>query len=72
MESYRIEKREAMKIALTDKDGLVEPIPASGASHVTDPELERLSNILATFNEPARPPAGTPRQTSRRVVATAT
>ena len=51
MESYRIEKREAMQIALADEDGSVEPIPTSGAGHVTDPELERLSNILATFND---------------------
>jgi type I restriction enzyme R subunit len=50
VESYRAEKREAMKIALADEDGEVEPIPVAGGGHVTDPELDRLSNILQTFN----------------------
>ena len=51
MESYRVEKREAMKIALSDEEGDLEPVPASGGGHVTDPELERLSNILRAFND---------------------
>jgi type I restriction enzyme R subunit len=51
MESYRIEKREAMKIALADEDGELEPVPASGGGHITDPELEQLSSILRTFND---------------------
>lgn len=51
MESYRVEKRESMKIALADDDGELAPVPASAGGHVTDPELDRLSNILQTFNE---------------------
>lgn len=51
MESYRVEKREAMKIALPDDEGAVEPVPASGGGHVTEPELERLSVILQSFND---------------------
>lgn len=51
MESYRVEKLESMKIALEDDDGELEPVPASGGGHVTDPELERLSSILQTFND---------------------
>ena len=51
MESYRVEKREAMKIALPDDEGAVEPVPASGGGHVNEPELERLSAILQTFND---------------------
>lgn len=51
MESYRVEKREAMKIALADEEGELEPIPAAGGGHVTDPELDRLSSILQTFND---------------------
>ncbi len=51
MESYRVEKREAMKIALADDDGELDPVPAAGGGHVNDPELDRLSNILQTFND---------------------
>lgn len=51
MESYRVEKREAMKIALSDEEGTVEPVPASGGGHVNEPELERLSAILQSFND---------------------
>jgi type I restriction enzyme R subunit len=51
MESYRVEKRETLKIALGDGDGELEPVPASGGGHLTDPDLERLSSILQTFND---------------------
>jgi type I restriction enzyme, R subunit len=51
MESYRVEKREAMKIALSDEEGAVEPVPASGVGHVNEPKLERLSSILQSFND---------------------
>ena len=51
MESYRVEKRESMKIALSDEEGELGPVPASGGGHVADPELERLSRILHTFND---------------------
>lgn len=51
MESYRIEKREAVRIALADDDGALEPVPTSGGGHVSDPELDRLSSILQTFND---------------------
>jgi type I restriction enzyme M protein len=51
MESYRVEKREAMKIALADEEGAVEPVPASGGGYINEPELERLSAILQSFND---------------------
>lgn len=51
MESYRVEKREAVAIALADDDGALDPVPTSAGGHVTDPELDRLSNILQTFND---------------------
>ena len=51
MDSYRIEKREAMKIALADEEGTVEPVPASSGGHLNEPELERLSAILQSFND---------------------
>jgi len=51
MESYRVEKGAAMKIALHDEDGVVDPVPASGGGHINEPELERLSSILQAFND---------------------
>lgn len=51
MESYRVEKREAMRIALADDEGTVDPVPAAAGGHGTDPELERLSAILRSFND---------------------
>ena len=51
MDSYRVEKKAAMKIALADEDAQIGPIPADGGGHKPEPELDRLSNILKTFNE---------------------
>ena len=50
MDSYRIEKKAAMKIALADEEGEIDPVPEGGAGK-PEPELDRLSNILRTFNE---------------------
>lgn len=51
MDSYRVEKKATMKIALTDKDTEIEPVPTDAHGHKAEPELDRLSNILKTFNE---------------------
>lgn len=51
MDSYRVEKLEAMKIQLADEDGEVGPVPTSGGGHKAEPELDRLSNIIRTFND---------------------
>jgi type I restriction enzyme R subunit len=51
MDSYRVEKKVAMKIALEDKDAEIEPVPTDAHGHKPEPELDRLSNILKTFNE---------------------
>jgi type I restriction enzyme R subunit len=51
MDSYRVEKKAAMNIALADKDAEIEPAPTDAHGHKSDPELDRLSNILKTFNE---------------------
>jgi type I restriction enzyme, R subunit len=51
MDSYRVEKKAAMKIALADKDAEIEPAPTDAHGHKAEPELDRLSNILKTFNE---------------------
>jgi type I restriction enzyme, R subunit len=51
MDSYRVEKKATMKIALADKDAEIEPVPTDVVGHKPEPELDRLSNILKTFNE---------------------
>jgi len=51
MDSYRVEKKAALKIALEDKDAEIEPVPTDTSGRKGEPELDRLSNILKTFNE---------------------
>jgi type I restriction enzyme R subunit len=51
MDSYRVEKQAAVRIQLPDADGEIEPVPTSGGGHKREPELDRLSNILETFND---------------------
>ena len=51
MDSYRVEVRAAVHIALADEDGEIEPVPTSGGGGMPEPELDRLSNILRAFNE---------------------
>lgn len=51
MESYRVEKKAAMKIQLPDEDAAIEPVPMTGGGSKAEPELDRLSNILKTFND---------------------
>jgi type I restriction enzyme R subunit len=51
MDSYRAEKSAAMKVQLADEDGEIDPVPTSGGGRMPEPELDRLSNIVKTFNE---------------------
>lgn len=51
MDSYRVEKKASMKIALEDKESEIEPVPTEADGRKSDPELDRLSNILKNFNE---------------------
>jgi type I restriction enzyme R subunit len=51
MDSYRVEKQAAVKILLPDEDAEIGPIPTTGGGHKPEPELDRLSNILKTFND---------------------
>ena len=51
MDSYRVEKQAAVKIQLPDADAEIEPVPTTGGGHKPEPELDRLSNILKTFND---------------------
>ena len=51
MDSYRVEKKAAMKVLLPDDHAEVEPMPVAGGGRKVEPELDRLSNILKSFNE---------------------
>ncbi len=51
MDSYRVEKQAVVRIQLPDEDAHIEPVPATGGGHKPEPELDRLSNILKSFND---------------------
>ncbi|AKS43217.1 type I restriction endonuclease subunit R [Wenzhouxiangella marina] len=51
MDSYRVEKQTAIRIQLPDADAEIEPLPTSGGGRRPEPELDRLSNIIKTFND---------------------
>ena len=51
MDSYRVEVKKAIAIRLDDEDGVVDPVTAGSGGQTPEPELDRLSNILRTFND---------------------
>jgi type I restriction enzyme, R subunit len=51
MDSYRLEKKAALSVALADEDAEIGPVPVGGGGGKAEPEIDRLSNILRTFNE---------------------
>ena len=51
MDSYRVEKRAMQRIMLPDEDAEIDPVPTSAGGHHTEPELDRLSNIIRVFND---------------------
>src|SRR5262249_12541815 len=51
MDSYRVEKKAALKVLLPDEGAEIGPVPTSGGGRKLEPELDRLSNILRTFND---------------------
>lgn len=51
MDSYRVEKKAAMKIVLSDEDSEIGPVPASAGGRKPEPEIDKLSNILKAFND---------------------
>ena len=54
MDSYRVEKKAAIHVELADEDAEIEPVPTTGGGHRPEAELDRLSNILKSFNKPVR------------------
>jgi type I restriction enzyme R subunit len=51
MDSYRVEKQAARRVQLTDQDAEIDPVPTDGGGHKAEPELDRLSNIIRSFND---------------------
>ena len=51
MDSYRAEKQTAAKVLLPDEEGTIDPVPAGGTGGKPEPELDKLSNIIKSFNE---------------------
>ncbi len=51
MDSYRVEVRAQQTILLPDAEGEVGPVPPGGGGGKPEPELDRLSNIVRTFND---------------------
>ena len=51
MESYRTERQAAMSISLAEKDAEIDPVLATGGGQLHEPEMDRLSNIIAEFNK---------------------
>ena len=51
LDSYRVEKQAMQKILLPDEDAEIGPVPTSAGGSRPEPELDRLSSILRTFNE---------------------
>lgn len=51
MDSYRVEKQTAQRLTLADEDRQIEPVPLEGGGQRSEPELERLSAIIQSFND---------------------
>ena len=51
MDSYRVEKQAVRQLQLPDADAEIGPVPTIGGGRKAEPELDRLSNILKTFND---------------------
>ncbi|MDA1189873.1 MAG: type I restriction endonuclease subunit R, partial [Chloroflexi bacterium] len=51
MDSYRVEKLAMQSIILPDEEAEIDPVPVSERGQRPEPEMDRLSNILAVFND---------------------
>lgn len=67
MDSYRAEKKATMVIALPDTDAEIEPVPTSGGGHKAEPEMDKLSNIVKTFNDQYGGLFSDPKRMERRI-----
>jgi type I restriction enzyme R subunit len=51
MDSYRVDKQAVVNIQLADENAEIAPVPTTGSGHKPELELDRLSNILKSFND---------------------
>lgn len=51
MDSYRVEKQAVQHIQLADQNAEIDPVPTDGGGRKPEPELDRLSNIIRSFND---------------------
>ena len=50
MDSYRTERQAARSISLAEEDAEINPVLAASGGQAHEPEMDRLSNIIAEFN----------------------
>ena len=51
MDSYRPEVNASLAMAMDEADGTVEPAPMGAGGGLPEPEVDKLSNIIKTFND---------------------
>lgn len=51
MDSYRAEVRATISISLEETDAEIAPVPTGGGGSRPEPEIDKLSNILKSFND---------------------
>ena len=51
MDSYRVEAKAALKMAMDDADATVDPVPPGGGGGKGEADIDRLSAIIKTFND---------------------
>lgn len=51
MDSYRAEKQATTRLTLPDANAEIGPVPVSAGGRKPEPEIDRLSSIIKTFNE---------------------
>lgn len=67
MDSYRAEKKATLAIALPDADAEIEPVPTSGGGRKAEPVLDKLSNIIKSFNDQFAGFFNDPKAVERRI-----
>lgn len=51
MDSYRAEKQATVRLLLPDENAEIGPVPVSTGGRILEPEIDRLSSIINSFNE---------------------
>ncbi|WP_334007421.1 type I restriction endonuclease subunit R [Burkholderia orbicola] len=51
MDSYRVEAEAALNMTMSDADATIESVPPGAAGGKGEPDIDKLSNIIKTFND---------------------